>query len=127
MERVKELFKDADFLCQQAIEELEKGEDKLRDAAEKAWGAALKSTNALILARAGRELEGAKDTTTELHKLAGKDKEIDEKLIGRYHTRRDFLHGDCFYMGVCEPKDEIERRIRETNLYIEDARRLARI
>ena len=120
---VKELFDDALFLYQEAVKELEEG--KIRDAAEKAWGATAQATNALILARTGREMEGAKETTKELHKLAGEDKQIDEKLIGRFHTRRDFLHGDCFYTGICEPRDQINRRIEETIKYIEDAKKLA--
>jgi hypothetical protein len=125
MDRVKHIFEDANSLYEEAMAELERG--NIRDAAEKSWGATLRATNALILARTGKELDGARETTPELHKLAGKDREVDEKLIGRFHTRRDFLHGDCFYSGMLEPRDQIERRIRETKLYIADAKRLAGI
>jgi hypothetical protein len=121
--RVETIFQDAETLYTRAIEELDRG--NIRDAAEKAWGATLRATNALILAKTSKEMEGAKETTRELHKFAGRDKEVDEKLIGRFHTRRDFLHGDCFYMGICEPSDQIERRVRETKHYIQDARKLA--
>ena len=91
-------------------------------AAEKSWGATLRAINALILARTGKGLDGARATTPELHRLAGKDREVDEKLVGKFHTTRDFLHGDCFYSGILEPRDQIERRNREINLYINDAK-----
>ena len=35
------------------------------------------------------------------------------------------LHGDCFYLGLCDPTEETERRIRETLRYIQDAESLA--
>ena len=123
MDKLKQIFDDATLLYGEAMVELERG--NLRDAAEKFWGATHIATNALILARTGKELDGARETTPELHRLAGKDREVDEKLVGRFHTRRDFLHGDCFYSGLLEPRDQIERRIRETNLYIDDAKKLA--
>ena len=63
-------------------------------------------------------------TTRRLHELRSKDPRV-EVLIGRYHTRADFLHGLCFYLGVCEPVEEVRRRIVETKQYIEDAKRLA--
>ena len=122
-QRVEAIFKDAEGLHQEAMEELRRG--KLRDAAEKAWGATVRATNALILARTGEEPERTPQTTDKLHQLAVTDKEIDEELIGRYHTRADFLHGHCFYLGFCQPAQDVERRIKETAKYIEDARTLA--
>jgi uncharacterized protein (UPF0332 family) len=123
--RAEEIFADAESLYREAIEELDRG--KVRDAAEKAWGATVRATNALILARTGREMEGARGTTKELDRLAGDDKEIDERIIGRYFIRESSLHGHCFYMGICEPRDRVERRIRETKEYIEDAKNLAKV
>lgn len=123
MDKVKQILNDATSLYKEALAELERG--NLRDAAEKSWGATLRATNALILARTGIELDGARETTPELHRLAGKDREVDEKLVGKFHTGRDFLHGDCFCSGLLKPRDQIERRIRETNLYINDAKKLA--
>ena len=41
--------------------------------------------------------------------------------MGRYFTRIGFLHGECFYNGMCEPAEEVERRIRETDAYITNA------
>jgi len=45
----EEIFKDAEELYHDAVRELERG--KIRDAAEKAWGATVRATDALILAR----------------------------------------------------------------------------
>ena len=47
------------------------------------------------------------------------------RLVRRYYTRQGSLHGHCFYMGLCDPLEETERRIRETADYIDDAERLA--
>jgi len=122
-QRVEAIFKDAEGLHQEAMEELRRG--RLRDAAEKTWGATVRATNALILARTGEEPERTPQTTDKLHQLAVTDEEIDEELIGRYHTRADFLHGHCFYLGFCQLVQDVERRIKETAKYIEDARTLA--
>ena len=46
-------------------------------------------------------------------------------MVRRYYTRQGTLHGHCFYMVLCDPIEETERRIRETADYIEDAQRLA--
>jgi len=121
---LEKIFNDAEELYQDAVKELELG--KVRDAAEKAWGATIRATDALILARTKESPVRTDLTTRRLHELALKEPEVDEKLVGRYHTRQDFLHGTCFYMGVCEPLESIVRRIRETKEYIEDARTLAR-
>ena len=122
-DRVKEIFDDAYSLYREAIGEMERG--NIRESAEKAWGATLRATKALILARIGRVLDGARGLTKAFEELLRQDKEIEQKLEGRYFTRESLLHGHCFYDGMCEPQDQIERRIRETNLYIEDARKLA--
>jgi hypothetical protein len=123
-QRVEAIFRDAEGLHQEAMVELQEG--RLRDAAEKAWGATVRATNALIVARTGEEPERTPQTTAKLHRLAVSDKKIGrEQLIARYHIRSDFLHGHCFYLGLCEPAQEIERRIKETAKYIQDARALA--
>ena len=119
---VRELFEDAVSLYGEALRDLNAG--RLRDAAENAWCATLRATDALILARTGEEPVRSDVTTRRLHELRSKDPKV-EVLIGRYHTRADFLHGLCFYLGVCEPVEEVRRRIIETKQYIEDAKRLA--
>ena len=61
-------------------------------------------------------------TTEGLLALAMRS-ETFENLVGRYFTRISYLHGTCFYNGMCGP--DAERRIRETADYIRDAQRLA--
>jgi uncharacterized protein (UPF0332 family) len=120
---VEEIFKDAESLYQEALKELEVG--KIRKAAENAWCATLRATDALILSRTGKKPVGSDVTTDRLHYLALKYPEI-EILIGGYHTRSDYLHGKCFYFGSC-PEEPVRRRIIETKQYIEDAKKLAGI
>lgn len=121
-QRVELVFKDAESLFRDAIEELDKG--KIRDAAEKSWGATLRATNALILALSAEEPERTPLTSRKLDELSRKDDRIRGlKLAERYRTRADSLHGDCFYLGIYDP-DTVERRVRETAQYIQDARRL---
>lgn len=119
-QRVELMFKDAESLFRNAIEELDKG--KTRDAAEKSWGAMVRATNALILARKGVEIEGARETSKAFIDLVKEDREVSKKLRNRYFSRESSLHGHCFYMGLYDP--EVEQEIRETNLYIEDAKKL---
>ena len=119
----REIFDDAGALYQSAIERLEVGD--IRDAAEKAWGANKRATDALVLSLTGTEPGGMPGTTVELRRLITQHPEI-ESLIGQYLIARDFLHSYCFYMGMIEPLDDTERRIRGTIDYIraaEEARR----
>ncbi len=119
---VQEIFTDARRMQSQAVERLDAGD--IRDAAEKAWCATLRATDALILARTGATTERSPETSRYLDELAAQDARI-KTLIGRYFTRQRRLHGDCFYLGLCEPVGETERRIRETIDYIRDAEELA--
>ena len=57
--------------------------------------------------------------------LGNSDPVVRERLEGRYYSRMAILHVDCFYLGICEPAEDVERRIRETDAYIRDARGLA--
>ena len=116
------VFADAHTLYDDALEMLDLG--KIRNAAEKAWGATKRATDALILARTGDLPERTPETSTQLRTLAERDPAV-RNLVGRYYSRQGILHGDCFYLGLCEPLDDIERRIRETARYIADAERLA--
>ena len=119
---VDQIFADARGVYASALERLEQGD--IRDAAEKAWCATKRATDALILARTGEEPEKSPVTSKELRVLATKDQRVDG-LVSRYYTRMGILHGDCFYLGLCEPTEETGRRIRETLLYIQDAEALA--
>ena len=118
--RVPEIFDDAKGMHREALERLATGD--IRDAAEKAWCATKRATDALILARTGEEPGPTGMTSDYLDNLARQDSNINP-LLGRYYSRISQLHGSCFYVGHCN--DQTERRIRETAIYIEDAERLA--
>lgn len=116
------VFADARRLQESALERMAVGD--IRDAAEKAWCAAKRATDALILARTGEETRRSTDTGAGLREIARRDVGS-RPLRARYYERQGALHGECFYIGLCEPLDETELLIRETADYIEDALRLA--
>ena len=115
------IFQDAREVQASALHMLTEGD--VRDAAEKAWCATKRATDALILARTGEEPPTTSLTSMGLDALARSDAAI-RPLIGRYYSRITQLHGECFYNGICDPH-ETERRIRETSDYIQDAEYLA--
>ena len=115
------IFADARAMHEAALERLEA--DDIRDAAEKAWCATRSASDALILVMTGREPERVPETTRELRRLGNNDSGV-ALLVDRYAAMRDFLHGDCFYFGLCEPIEDTERLIRQTVEYIIEAERL---
>ena len=119
-DRIAELFADARLVHSRAIARLDAGD--VRDAAEKAWCATKRATDALILALTGEEPVTTARTTDELDALADRDPQS-RTLLGRYFSRLGQLHGACFYDARCNP--QTERRIRETAAYIDDAQNLA--
>ena len=121
-DRESAIFADARSVHADALRLLEAGD--IRDAAEKAWCATKRSTDALILARTGEEPQISSETTRGIGALASADQDV-RILRRRYFSRQSELHGACFYLGSCEPVDEVERRIRQTVDYINDAERLA--
>ncbi len=121
-DRVSAIFADARSLHADALRLLEAGD--VRDAAEKAWCATKRATDALILARTEVEPVISSETTRGLNGLAVADQAV-RPLRLRYFSRQSELHGSCFYLGDCEPFDEVERRIIQTADYIVDAMRLA--
>ena len=117
------IFQDAREVHASALEKLAEGD--IRDAAEKAWCATKRATDALVLARTGQEPPATAMTTEGLLGLARESGDF-ETLVGRYFTRISYLHGTCFYnfyQGMCGP--DTERRIRETADYVGDAENLA--
>lgn len=120
--RVTDIFANAYAMHAAALERLTAND--LRDASEKAWCATLRASDALILARTGVEPERTPQTTAELQILTGQDNAV-RSLLNRYYSRQVSLHGQCFYLGLCEPVADIERRIRETIDYIQDVENLA--
>ena len=119
---VRAIFADAHSMHESSLKQLSEGD--LRDAAEKAWCATLRATNALLLARTGEEPEKTPETSGRLDRLARVEPAV-RGLVGRYYSRQQRLHGDRFYSGIMEYTEEIERRIRETIDYITDAEALA--
>ena len=121
-DRVSELFADARVLYSDALEMLVLG--KLRNAAEKAWGATKRSTDAMVLARTGQEPQSAGQARRALLRLSN-DASAFEIFQGQYNTRSALLHVNCFYDGNCEPEAEMTALIRATDSYIQDAINLA--
>ena len=121
-DRISAIFSDARSVQADALRLLEAGD--IRDAAEKAWCATKRATDALILARTEEEPQISSDTSRGIAALATQDQAF-RRLRRRYHSRQSTLHGDCFYLGICEPFDDVERRIRQTADYITDAERLS--
>lgn len=119
-DRITLLFVDARQMHAQAVERLEAGD--IRDAAEKAWCATKRATDALILALTEEEPVTTAATSDGLDNLARRQPAT-RSLQGRYYSRQGQLHGACFYDGRCN--QETERRIRETAAYIDDAESMA--
>ena len=63
-------------------------------------------------------------TSRELKQLASKDEAI-RPLVERYYAFQAELHGECFYLGFCDPEEETGRRIRATEQFIRDVEALA--
>ena len=117
-DRTRFLFSDAWALYDDAIEELDRG--KPRNAAEKAWGATKRATDALILARTGREPRTAGQTYRGIRVLSREKSEFHQLQV-RYQYAANVLHGECFYDANCEPEDVLAMDIRRTADYIRDA------
>ena len=121
-DRVTELFADALTLYGDALDMLDQG--KLRNAAEKAWGATKRSTDAMVLARTGYEPQSAGQARRALLRMSSEGPDF-EGFHGRYSIRSELLHVNCFYDGNCEPEAEMTALIRATDSYIQEARNLA--
>ena len=121
-ERVSVIFADARVLYDDALAEMVRG--NLRNAAEKAWGATKRATDALILARTGEEPRTSGQTMQAIRLLRHQDPSL-ETLRLRYTSRQSLLHGRCFYDGRCEPEIDVITDIRSTIDYIRDAEEMA--
>jgi hypothetical protein len=115
------IFSDARSLYDDALEMLAMG--KRRNAAEKAWGATKRASDALILARTGTEPRTTGQTRQGLGRLRRQDPDI-KGLMEKYALRQTYLHGGCFYDNDCDG-DAIPDIIRETIDYIRETERLA--
>ncbi len=121
-DRVSELFADAHVLYGDALEILDQG--KLRNAAEKAWGATKRSTDAMVLARTGAEPQSRGRLGSVLLGLGGRAPAIGI-FHGQYSTRAQLLYLNCVCDGNCEPEEEMTALIRATDSFIQEARNLA--
>ena len=121
-DRVNFLFADARSLYDDAIEMLDQG--KIRNAAEKAWGATERATDGLVLHQDGEEPQSAGQARRALLRLSALDPAYDV-FQGQYNPRSALLHVNCFYDGNCEPEREMAGLIRATALYIDLAERLS--
>ena len=121
-DRDRELFTDARGLYDDPLEMVDR--NRIRNAAEKAWGATRGATDALIPALEGDEPQSAGQARRTLLRLSATSFAF-ETLQGPYHTRSALLHVNCFYDGNCEPEVEMENLIRTTIDYIIDAETLA--
>lgn len=119
---VQEIFTNAHAMHDDALDHLAAGD--LRNAAGRAWDATLCATNALLLAKTGKEPQQTPATSRGLDKLAQQESAA-KSLVGRYYSRQISLHENCYDLGLCEPPETVQRRIRETIDYINDAQTLA--
>ena len=115
------IFADARRMGDAALSQMAAGD--IRDAAEKAWCATLRATEALVLVRTGEGPTTSTAAGRRLRALSMKDQSLWDLRL-RYLERQTVLHGECFYHDYCDP-EETERLIRETEDYIQDAERLA--
>ena len=105
-----------------ALRELDTGD--IRRAAEKAWVATKKATDALILARTGASPRSTGQTTTNIRQLALGDAQV-ASMAKDYARRAWDLLTSCVYDGQCEPKESIADDVRATADFIHTARVLA--
>ena len=116
------IFAAARTLYDDALQMLDEGH--LRNAAEKAWGATKRATDALILARTGTEPRTSGRTARMLLQLCRQDPSLEQMRL-RYGARQYFLHGRCFYDGILDPEETVIRDVRETIDYIQTAETMA--
>ena len=118
-----DILADARRMQEAALERLEAGD--VRDAAEKSWCATKRATDALVLSRTGELPEASSRTSALLRGLSTIHDDVrGAGLRGRYYARQSHLHGECFYIGLCDPVEDTASVIRETGDYVADVARL---
>ncbi|MFQ6073445.1 MAG: hypothetical protein ACE5KT_12210, partial [Methanosarcinales archaeon] len=103
-----------------SIEEFDRGDlwgdrTAIRDAAEKAWLAAVKAIDALIYSQ-GHEIPfgaGAHEFRNKILSDWAEEHPELEELYDNFALIRDTLHGNCFYYGNC-PRILTEKKIKIT-------------
>ena len=119
---VADIFADARRMHEASVDRL--AENDIRDAAEKAWCATMRASAALLFSRTGTEPEKSPVISQQLRSLAQRDPLV-KGLLDHYYAAQSVLHGDCFYLGMCDPLADVTRRIQETIDYIQAAEALA--
>ncbi len=117
------IFTDARLMRDAALERMAAGD--IRDAAEKAWCATLRATEALVLVRTDQEPRKSTDAGRRLRALSMSDKSLWAVRL-RYLERQEVLHGECFYHDYYDP-EEIDLLVNQTSDYIQDAERLSQV
>ena len=115
------IFEDAHRMSDAALERMEAGD--IRDAAEKAWCATMRATEALVLVRTGQEPGKSTVASRRLRDLSLSDPSL-VNLRDRYIARQEVLHGECFYHDYYNPA-EIDRFVNDSADFVRDAERLA--
>ena len=115
---VDQIFKEATSLYTTAMERLVAGD--LRGAAEKAWCATKRATDALILARTGTVPASAFQTSTGIRRM-GQESAALATLRSRYALIAHNLHAECFCGGHCEPEEFMAELIGSVAFYIQEA------
>ena len=117
-----EIFADAKAVHASALERMAAGD--IRDAAEKAWCATKRATEALLLTVTGEIPPTTVRVSSGLRALV-LENDAYRPLRDHFAATVRFLHHDCFYNGHCEPTGDTEQLIRMAAQYIEDAESLA--
>ncbi len=115
------IFADARRMYSSAMHRMDA--DDIRDAAEKAWCATLRATEALVLARTGQSPATSTAAGRRLRLLVETNPSL-EALSLRYSDRLVVLRDECLRHEYCQPV-VTERLIRETPDYIRDAEALS--
>ena len=128
---LEKFIKEAESFSNAANIEFEQGvkenkDEKVRNAAEKAWNSLVLATTGLLLAKGfnEKEIKTYRQKRLALEELSSKDGTIKDKGFGeRFMAREYTLHIRCFYDGEYSlniVKEELEKVKR----YIEEVKNL---
>ena len=117
------LMMDARQIHESAIERMNAGD--IRDAAEKAWCAVKRSTDALILAKTGEAQPRPTNTSAGIKELSHSRRGQYITIRRRFSDTARYLHTDCFYNGHCEPIEFVRELILEVRDHINDCERMS--
>lgn len=106
---------------QQALAEFESADSddtRIRQAAEKGWGAVVQATNHLLEKRKIKVPRGTQRRLERLADLEDKDSRVRKAAVtDRYRAFLQTLHSECFYDGVYSVK-LVQRELRRLGEFI---------